>query len=397
MARSHVVPEHVAYDVVVVGAGPAGGAAAFTAAAAGLRVALIDHKKFPRDKLCGGLITGRSLRYYHEIFGEELTGDLLDTKPVIEFQFQGRPMGRIEDAPPLSLSMRWDLDDHICRKAIARGAVDMTGQSIGAIDTGRKTVTLKSGQRVGYGVLIGADGVNSMVARTLFGQRFDRETIGFGLEIEAPVQDFPPGAPISVNIAAADWGYGWRFPKHCSTTIGVGGVLSRNEDMKSVMSAYLEAQGVEVPQSSYKGQFLPFGDFRARPGRGAVLLCGDAAGLVDPITGEGIAYAMLSGHHAARSAQTALAAKKPDSAFTVYRRHLRPIHRSLKMANLLRPLIFWPVLQGAFERAFKNSVNVRRQYMNLLAGEVEYAAILKACLWRSPRIARLALSSRKAR
>ena len=385
------------FDVVVVGAGPAGGAAAYTAARAGLRVALIDHKTFPRDKLCGGLITGRSQRYFREIFGEALAVDPLERKDAIEFRFQGRPVGMIDDAPPLYLSMRWDLDHYICRKALAAGVADLTGQAIDTIGTAENRVVMKDGTRIAYGVLIGADGVNSRVARHLFGQSFDRRRIGFGLEIEATGAYRQPDAPISVNIAAADWGYGWCFPKRCSTTVGVGGVLSKNTGMKAAMAAYLAELGIDRDARAYKGQFLPFGDYRKHPGRGAVLLAGDAAGLVDPITGEGIAYAMKSGQLAAEAASAALTAGTADAAARLYRRRLRPVHRALRTANLLRPLIFWPVLQGAFEHAFRHSSTVRRQYMELLAGEVEYGTILTACLRRSPRIIRLALHSKGVR
>ncbi|WP_299848789.1 NAD(P)/FAD-dependent oxidoreductase [uncultured Roseovarius sp.] len=385
------------YDVVVIGAGPAGGAAAYTAARAGLCAALIDHKTFPRNKLCGGLITGRSLRYFREVFGEELSVQPLERKDAIEFRFQGRPLGVIDDAPPLYLSMRWDLDHHLCRKALKAGAKDMTGQSVDAIDTTARQVVMKDGRRIGYGVLVGADGVNSAVARRLFGRSFDRARIGFGLEIEATGTHVQPAAPIGVDIAAARWGYGWCFPKGCSTTIGVGGLLSENGDMKAAMARYLSSLGIEGDLRAYKGQFLPFGDFRKRPGRDAVVLVGDAAGLVDPITGEGIAYAIKSGQLAAQAAMTALGADRPDTTSDTYRRLLKPIHRSLRTANVLRNLIFRPGLQGAFEQAFRHSDTVRRQYMDLLAGEVEYGRILMACLCRSPRIIRLAVQSKGVR
>ncbi len=379
------------YDVVVLGAGPAGGAAGLTAARAGLRTALVDRRRFPRDKLCGGLITGRSLRYYADIFGARLDEALLDRKTVIDFRFQGRPIGVIDDAPPLFLSTRLSLDHHICAQALAAGAADLTGQGVLEIDTGARQITLRDGRVLGYGVLIGADGVNSMVARQLFGQAFDRRRIGFGLEIEATGQQVQPLAPIRVDIAAAHWGYGWSFPKRGSTTVGVGGVMSRNPDMKGAMTAHLQALDIENDPKDFKGQFLPFGDYRKCPGQGAVLLAGDAAGLVDPITGEGIAYALKSGQMAAEAAVRALGAGRPDAAFGHYHRALKPIHRSLRLANMLRPLVFWPPLQGAFEQAFRHSSTVRRQYMELLAGRVDYGSILMACLRRAPRIFTLAL------
>ncbi len=385
------------FDVVVIGAGPAGSAAAATAAAAGLRVALIDHKSFPRDKLCGGLITGRSLGYYTEIFGTPLDVSPLERKEKIAFRFRGRPVGTIDDAPPIYLSMRWDFDHHLVKRALAHGAVDMTGRSVERVDLASRCVVLKDGRSISYGVLIGADGVNSMVARALFGQSFDRARIGFGLEVEAPAEPGAHEMPVSVDIAAAAWGYGWSFPKSCSTTIGVGGLLSENSDMKGAMSSYLAGRGVEMAPRRFKGQFLPFGDYRKSPGQDAILLAGDAAGLVDPITGEGIAYAMKSGQLAALAAVRAVQSGKPVRALADYRRKLRPIHRSLRMAVMLRPLIFRPRYQRMFETAFRNSATVRRRYLELLAGEVEYGAIVRACLRRLPRMLRFLVLSKGAR
>ncbi|WP_306113765.1 MULTISPECIES: NAD(P)/FAD-dependent oxidoreductase [unclassified Roseovarius] len=385
------------FDVVVIGAGPAGSAAAATVAAAGHSVALIDRKAFPRDKLCGGLITGRSLRYFAEIFGAPLDVTPLERRAAITFQFQGRPMGTIHDAPPVYLSMRWDFDHHLVKQALVRGAVDLTGQEIAEVDLAARHVVLSDGRRIGYRVLIGADGVNSMVARTLFGQSFDHARIGFGLEIEAPANPRAQEMPISVDIAAAAWGYGWSFPKQGSTTIGVGGLLAENEDMKGAMASYLAGQGVEGAAKSIKGQFLPFGDYRKLPGKGAVLLAGDAAGLVDPITGEGIAHAMKSGQTAALAAVGAIRSGRPEHALTAYRRRLRPLHRSLRAATLLRHLIFRPRCRRMFETSFRNSSSVRRQYMELLAGELEYGVIVKACFRRLPRILRLLIQSKGVR
>lgn len=375
------------HDVVVVGAGPAGAAAAATACALGLRTALIDVRTFPRHKLCGGLVTGRSRRHYREIFGVPVDPALTDRKAKIEFLLHGRPLGAFGDAPPLDLTMRWDFDTALYRHAVAAGAGDFTGQGVAALDIGARRVTLKDGRQLRYGVLIGADGVNSRIAKQLFGAPFDRRTIGFGLEIEAAGADLAPHDPIRIDIAAVDWGYGWRFPKSCSTTVGVGGILARNGDMKEPMARYLAQLGIEAGACKIKGQFLPFGDFRKVPGQGAVLLAGDAAGLVDPITGEGIAHALHSGQLAARAASAALARGTPQSALRDYRRLLRPLHTGLRMARMIRPLFHVPVLQHRFEPAFRHSTTLKRQYMQLLAGEADYSDILPRLIRRAPALA----------
>ncbi|WP_417728606.1 geranylgeranyl reductase family protein [Roseovarius sp.] len=382
------------FDVIVIGAGPAGAAAAHVAARTGLRVALIDRKTFPREKLCGGLITGRARGHYAEIFGHAMPFEPQDYKTTVDFRYHGQSLGLIEDAPVLCTTMRWDMDAMLCGHALAAGAQDFTGQAVAEIDRDIRTVTLKGGAVLGYGVLIGADGVNSQVARVLFGQPFERARIGFGLEIEARGAHIDPAAPIRIDLAAAQWGYGWVFPKRCSTTVGVGGLLSENPDMKRAMSDYCDRLGIDAAEASFKGQFLPFGDFRTVPGQGAELLAGDAAGLVDPITGEGIGYAMQSGQLAAKAAIAALSAGHPESAVMRYRRALRPVHRALHMARLIRPVIFSPALEPGFARAFQRSSTLRRDYLRLMAGEVEYGQILARLVLRLPRLGLMALRAR---
>ncbi|MBT9384672.1 geranylgeranyl reductase family protein [Pseudooceanicola sp. CBS1P-1] len=371
------------FDILVLGAGPAGASAAYTAARAGLSVALIDKAAFPREKLCGGGFTGRSYRYFEEIYGAPIPARLIETHHSASFYANGELLSVLEDIPPIHLTMRRGFDAEMCARALAAGAADYTGQRITRVDPGAVRIELANGERLTGKVLIGADGVNSQVAKALFGQSFDRDRIGFGLEVEAPAAADNPTAPLRIDFEAAQWGYGWLFPKSGSSTIGVGGVLSKNTDMKAEMADYLALLGHD-PEMPVKGHFLPFGDFRKRPGRGPVLLAGDAAGLVDPITGEGIAYAMKSGQLAAQAAVAAIKAGRPDSALTRYTRALKPIHSALRQANMIRQIIFSGPLRRGFHAAFRRSGTIRHLYMRLMAGEIEYATVATATLKRLP-------------
>lgn len=370
------------FDVIVIGGGPAGGAAAHVAAQAGLRVALVDRHRFPREKLCGGGFTGRSYLYYQQIFGTPIPDDIILTKHAVEFHAHGEELARIDGIPPIHMTMRRDLDASCVAHALASGATDLTGTGCDAVDTAGHCVTLKDGRQLRYKVLIGADGANSTVARALFGRAFDHDRIGFGLEIEGPVP--APDAPVRIDFGAAEWGYGWNFPKQGSATIGIGGVHARNPDMKAAMRDYMAIFGLGAGEK-VKGAFLPFGDVRRWPGRGEVLLAGDAAGLVDPITGEGIAYALKSGALAAEAAVAAIRANHPPRALTLYKQGLRPIHAAMFHARWIRQIIFGRRFRPAFLRAFRGSGTIRHQYMRLMAGEIEYPALAWATLRKVPR------------
>lgn len=373
------------FDIVVIGAGPAGSSAAYTALKKGLSVAIIDKQSFPRDKLCGALFSGRSKQYYTEIFERDLDPEFFGPKTEIEFWMNGQKLSAMDDVPPLYVTMRWDLD-HICLKhAIEAGAVDLTGQAVTAVDENGSVVVMRDGRRIGYRTLIGADGVNSMVARTLYGRAFDHERIGFALEVELDGDHLHPDDPVRIDFAAAKWGYGWWFPKPRTTTVGVGGIHAANPNMKTAMAGYLKTLGVDPDIKKYKGHFLPFGDVRKWPGRGNILLAGDAAGLVDPITGEGIAFAMQSGRFAAEAAFEAMQPGIAGEPVRIYRRKLREIHRSLNIARLIRPILSRPSGEKAFEYMFTHSVTLKRQYMELLGGELEYPTILKRVVRKMPQ------------
>lgn len=377
------------YDLIVLGAGPAGSSAAITAARHGLRVALVDKKRFPRDKLCGGGLTGRAIGHYRRIFGANLPDIPLERRSDIAFHAFGEDLGTSHDAPPLHLAMRRDLDLHLVALALKAGAHDFTGR-IATLDPDTPKVQIADTSLTAP-LIVAADGVNSPTAKALFGEAFDREHIGFALEVEQPEAD--ADRPLRIDFGAADWGYGWQFPKTNGTTIGVGGVMSRNADMKAHLAQYLATLGAD-PALPVKGQFLPFGAFRAVPGRGRILLAGDAAGLVDPITGEGIAHAFHSGELAALAAIDAIKAGSPDNALAHYTRALAPIHSGLRHAGRLRHLMFQPSLRPAFIRSFRRSRSLRREYLRLLAGETEYGPLMRQMLFRMPGFALRALTGR---
>ena len=305
------------YDVIVVGGGPAGSTAAFAAAKNGLTALLIDKRAFPRDKLCGRLLTGRSKALFERIHETTWDNSLVNASDSISFWAGDRRLDdpenpSLESLPPdetLYFCMRREFDAFLLGLAKEAGVYLALGALIDRIDFDGNQLELNDGTRIAYRVRIGADGVNSQVAREMFGRSFNPQTIGFGLEVEVPLADMPSrGNTVEIDFAATEWGYGWIFPKQKTYTVGVGGIHELNPDMKERLDAYLSLKGLSRSSYKVKGQYIPFGDYRKSPGRDNVLLCGDAAGVVDPITGEGIAYALETGELAGRSASDAIAA-----------------------------------------------------------------------------------------
>ncbi|MFN3846005.1 MAG: geranylgeranyl reductase family protein [Paracoccaceae bacterium] len=370
------------HDVLVIGAGPAGASAAMTARKLGLRVALIDKAGFPRDKLCGGGVTGRAFGYARRVFGD-LPDELFHVSRSVRFCAGTETLGRVGQAPQIYLTRRVSFDAALRARAVAVGADDFCGQRLVECAPEEGRVVLADGRLLTAPAMVGADGVHSAVARNLFGRAFDPATIGFALEVEVQGD---PGPDTELDMTALPWGYGWDFPKAQGRTLGMGGVAAQEKHLRPKFESWLRARGVDPATVRIKGHHLPSGASNARPGRGSVLLAGDAAGLVDPITGEGIGWAILSGQLAAEAVAAALAKGMAGDALSLYEPRMKPIRAELVRARLLAKLVYHPKLQPRLLRALASSDHFQRRYLSLLSGDMDYADLgprrLASVAWR---------------
>jgi geranylgeranyl reductase family protein len=359
--------------VLIVGGGPAGAGAAATLARAGVDCFLIDKATFPREKLCGGLVTGRCLTLIKNVFGLEYDPEILGSSSDINLMLNGETLSRITDFTTMHFTMRHDFDHWLLNRAIELGAKTRLG--VGITGIGENAVTLTDGTTITFDILIGCDGVNSSVAKYLFGQSFNPKTIGFGLEVEAPLTK---NQSVEIDFNGAAWGYAWAFPKHNSVTIGVGGIHAKNPDLKQRLSDFLIAHDIDPSTVKVKGQYIPFGDYRRAPGRGHIIVCGDAAGLVDPITGEGIGYAIQSGACAARAV---MKQGHPHQTAVIYQNEIALIHNDLKRANFWRYLIFPKMMKPIFKRFFGGTGTLSRGFLDVMDGTRDYSE-LGSLLWQ---------------
>ena len=286
------------YDVAVVGAGPAGSSAARAAAAAGVRVVLLDRADFPRYKTCGGGLIGPTLA--HLPGGPPVRA----TVRRASFTLRGAsPLERTSSAPLVLTAARTELDDWLSRAAVSAGAELRTGCAVtgwterdGVVELATAAGPLRAG------VVIGADGTSSRLARHI---GVVPARVDLGLEVELAVGALDARWSDRIHL---DWGplpgsYGWVFPKGDSLTVGVIAARGRPDATRAYLADLLRRQGLTGLRVLHESGHLTRCRAPTSPlGAGRVLLAGDAAGLLEPWTREGISFAVRSGELAGRTA-----------------------------------------------------------------------------------------------
>ncbi len=203
----------------------------------------------------------------------------------------------------------------------------------------------------------------------------------FGLMAEVPVEyvkndEYRRLLTSVPNIFFGDlpWGYGWIFPQGDVLNVGVAALLNRNLRFRSAMGELLDAHFCQraIGRIKLRGHLLPFGCFRRDPGRENVLMVGDAAGFVEPLTGEGIAYALQSGILAAQAIRAAVARGNRVAAGDIYNARLVPLLKPLRQAAAARWLFFPRFCFPLAIRGLRRHPQFARRYWELLAGKITY-------------------------
>jgi geranylgeranyl reductase family protein len=306
------------FDAVVVGAGPAGSVAALVLARGGARVALADKAAFPRDKACGDLIGPRGVQLL-----TDLDISVPDAGHGSDLLAVG-PSGRRSRLPAFTgrtypghgiVVPRRDFDHALREAALAAGAVGVRARITEVEKDSAGTVLAviaSDGQRLAGDVIIGADGALSPVAR-LAGM-LDSAAALWGFAVRAYVPGEVP-LPLLVLLESQPWqiypGYGWLFPgRDGQANVGIGVGMGGNRhsvplrgDLAGFCALLRERGdlGQGVDHGPVIGGWLRMGSTGTPPAAGNVLLVGDAAGLINPLQGEGIAPGMISARLAAEA------------------------------------------------------------------------------------------------
>ena len=318
-----MTPREGTWDLVVVGAGPAGASTALAArwADPSLRVLLVDRASFPRDKACGDGVAPHVLDLLATV---GVTDVLADRLPVPELRLSRGPQTVARTmARPAYVVPRTIFDARLVQAAVDAGAV-LQHHRVRSVSGAAGVAVLDDGELTGR-VVVGADGAHSVVARALGVARGPRAV---ALRGYAPVSDARRGAQVIAFGARRQPSYAWSFDRGDGlANVGYGEVMvSGSRLTRTVMLERLETllPGTVGSSQDWRAHPLPLSTWRPlRPGRGRVLLVGDAAGLVNPLTGEGIFYAVATGLLAGAAAAAAVrTGEAPAAAYQRAVRHL---------------------------------------------------------------------------
>jgi geranylgeranyl reductase family protein len=360
------------FDVAVVGAGPAGSWAAYKLARDGVRVALIDGTH-PREKPCGGGVTGRALAIVRQALGDDVPGATVRSATFARRAEEARIWLNSADAAPLRIVARQPFDGALRAAALEAGTEPISHQ-ITDVQPDRCGWVIRLRERqITAGWLIGADGANSLVRRRV-ALPFSRAQISIAAgyyvphrttdEIVIAFEDTPPG-------------YLWSFPRVDHLAIGTCAQAdaASSRALLAVTRGWIERKlGIRVdglPRYSWPIPSLDLAALKREQSAGPRwMLIGDAAGLVDPITREGIFFALESADVAASSLLAG-----GDSA-AAYERVLRStIFEELARASRLKAMFFQPAFTALLVRALQRSEAIRAVMADLVAGRQTYQGL----------------------
>jgi geranylgeranyl reductase family protein len=368
------------FDVAVIGAGPAGSRAAWRLARAGARVAIVDGSH-PREKPCGGGVTGRALEMVRDALDGAAVGGAVirgasfeDGSRVVRVAFEDASSAR----PDLVVASRALFDAALLSAARNAGGRHIAARVTDVARDGDQWRVTTRDCAVRTRWLLGADGANSLVRRRV-SQPFARADLSIATGFYVRGVSSPD---IAIAFENNPPGYLWSFPRRDHLAVGV---CAQADDSSTASLLPLASRWIarNVTGASVLERYSwPIPSLREATARREVpagpgwMLLGDAAGMVDPITREGIFFALLSADVAA----TCLLEPGADPAVRYAARTRVTIYDELVRAARLKARFFSPRFTALLIRALQTSAGVRQVMIDLVAGRQPYRGLRRRLL-----------------
>jgi geranylgeranyl reductase family protein len=288
------------FDAAVVGAGPAGSSAALALARQGYTVLLLEKASLPRYKTCGGGVLARAYQLLpasaHRVVERSFQSVALNFHgPALDFV-------ATRTQPVVYMTMRAELDGLLAGEAQKAGAQLVESclvRQVKCLDDCVEIVSERETHRAKF--LVAADGVHSPIARTAGWPGLTALAPALEYELHLEAEDFARhGRMPRFDFNTLDAGYAWVFPKRTHLSVGILSTHRVAPELPARLAEYLQRLGItRVQKTERHGYLIPLAPRRGPLARSRILLTGDAAGLADPVTAEGITHAILSGQLAA--------------------------------------------------------------------------------------------------
>jgi geranylgeranyl reductase family protein len=410
--RGSIMKNMDSLRIAIVGAGPAGSAAARLLAARGAKVILLERKRFPRDKVCGDGCTPRCVQTLSHLGIDISTLPEAEKAPIDGFRLLS-PSGHVyADTFPAELYgeraytiPRYVLDEHLVRSAVQAGAELREDSYVEGVDFDADGVNIRIRGRdtLRADLVLGCDGAPSIVRKSLGASSFpdNHAAVAVRAYFEGVETAHPTRYTLFFDRSVTP-AYAWSFPlPNGRANIGVGIACDQLAKMKTTPKKIFEEVlrskhlGNELKNarrtSPVLGHYLPFGSYARELAFDRALLLGDAAGFINPISGEGIEFAMDSAIQAAATIEEASAkgdfsraglagyAPRCESSFR------KPFDANRRLMWLMQ----FPAVLDRMIAYTNRSPSLQRLFINSFSGkEPEFLPVLKELASLRPLFAR---------